>query len=167
MANIRVMLVDDHEVVRLGLVAALETEDDISIVAQAEDGESAVQIATTMQPDVILMDILLPGIDGIEACRQVKEASPQTSVVMLTSHTKQEAVLSAIMAGASGYLLKNTAPRAIVSAIRSAAAGESMLDPAVTGKILDQIRRLVEGHEDDDVAELSEREREVLSLIAE
>ena len=167
MANIRVMLVDDHEVVRLGLVAALETEDDISIVAQAEDGESAVQIATTMQPDVILMDILLPGIDGIEACRQVKEASPQTSVVMLTSHTKQEAVLSAIMAGASGYVLKNTAPRAIVSAIRSAAAGESMLDPAVTGKILDQIRRLVEGHEDDDVAELSEREREVLSLIAE
>ena len=88
MANIRVMLVDDHEVVRLGLVAALETEDHISIVAQAEDGESAVQIATTMQPDVILMDILLPGIDGIEACRQVKEASPQTSVVMLTSHTK-------------------------------------------------------------------------------
>lgn len=167
MANIRVMLVDDHEVVRLGLVAALETEDHISIVAQAEDGESAVQIATTMQPDVILMDILLPGIDGIEACRQVKEASPQTSVVMLTSHTKQEAVLSAIMAGASGYVLKNTAPRAIVSAIRSAAAGESMLDPAVTGKILDQIRRLVEGHEDDDVAELSEREREVLSLIAE
>jgi DNA-binding NarL/FixJ family response regulator len=161
------MLVDDHEVVRLGLVAALETEDDISIVAQAEDGESAVQIATTMQPDVILMDILLPGIDGIEACRQVKEASPQTSVVMLTSHTKQEAVLSAIMAGASGYVLGNTAPRAIVSAIRSAAAGESMLDPAVTGKILDQIRRLVEGHEDDDVAELSEREREVLSLIAE
>jgi DNA-binding NarL/FixJ family response regulator len=161
------MLVDDHEVVRLGLVAALETEDHISIVAQAEDGESAVQIATTMQPDVILMDILLPGIDGIEACRQVKEASPQTSVVMLTSHTKQEAVLSAIMAGASGYVLKNTAPRAIVSAIRSAAAGESMLDPAVTGKILDQIRRLVEGHEDDDVAELSEREREVLSLIAE
>jgi DNA-binding NarL/FixJ family response regulator len=167
MAKIRVMLVDDHEVVRLGLVAALEVENDISIVAQAEDGESAVQIATTMQPDVILMDILLPGIDGIEACRQVKEASSRTCVVMLTSHTKQEAVLSAIMAGASGYLLKNTAPRAIVSAIRSAAAGESMLDPAVTGKILDQIRRLVEGHQDDDVAELSEREREVLSLIAE
>ena len=167
MAKIRVMLVDDHEVVRLGIAAALEAEADISIVGQAADGESSVQMATVMQPDVVLMDILLPGIDGIEACRQVKEASPRTRVVMLTSHTRQEAVLAAIMAGACGYLLKNTAPRAIVSAIRSAAAGESTLDPAVTGRVLDQIRRLVEGHEDDEISALSEREKEVLELIAE
>ncbi len=166
-AKIRVMLVDDHEVVRLGIAGALEAEPDISIVAQAGDGESSVQMATVMQPDVVLMDILLPGIDGIEACRQIKEASPRTCVVMLTSHTKQEAVLAAIMAGACGYLLKNTAPRAIVSAIRSAAAGESMLDPAVTGRVLDQIRRLVEGQEDEEISALSEREKEVLELIAE
>ncbi|MCH7733806.1 MAG: response regulator transcription factor [Chloroflexi bacterium] len=166
-AKIRVMLVDDHEVVRLGIAGVLEAEPDISIVAQAGDGESSVQMATVMQPDVVLMDVLLPGIDGIEACRQVKEASPRTSVVMLTSRTRQEAVLAAIMAGASGYLLKNTAPRAIVSAIRSAAAGESMLDPAVTGRVLDQFRRLVEGQEDDEISALSEREKEVLELISE
>ncbi len=166
-AKIRVMLVDDHEVVRLGIAGVLEAERDISIVAQAGDGESPVRIATVTQPDVVLMDVLLPGIDGIEACRQVKEASPRTSVVMLTSHTRQEAVLAAIMAGACGYLLKNTAPRAIVSAIRSAAAGESTLDPAVTGRVLDQIRRLVEGQEDDEISALSEREKEVLELISE
>ncbi len=163
-AKIRVMLVDDYEVVRLSIVGVLEAEPDISIVAQAGDGESSVQIATVTQPDVVLMDVLLP---GIEACRQVKEASPRTSVVMLTSRTRQEAVLAAIMAGASGYLLKNTAPRAIVSAIRSAAAGESMLDLAVTGRVLDQFRRLVEGQEDDEISALSEREEEVLALIAE
>ena len=167
MPKIRVMLVDDHEVVRLGIAGALEAESDFSIVGQAADGESSVQMATVLQPDVVLMDILLPGIDGIEACRQIKEASPRTYVVMLTSHTKQEAVLAAIMAGACGYLLKNTAPRAIVSAIRSAAAGESMLDPAVTGRILDQIRRLVEEQEDNEISALSAREKEVLELIAE
>ena len=166
-AKIRVMLVDDYEVVRLSIAGVLEAEPDISIVAQAGDGESSVQMATVMQPDVVLMDVLLPGIDGIEACRRVKEASPRTSVVMLTSRTRQEAVLAAIMAGASGYLLKNTAPRAIVSAIRSSAAGESMLDPAVTGRVLDQIRRLVEGQEDDEISALSEREKEVLELISE
>jgi two-component system, NarL family, response regulator DevR len=164
--TIRVMLVDDHELVRIGLRAVLESEQDIKVTGEASNAEAAVREAAVLKPDVVVMDIRMPGMDGIEACRLLRSRLPETRVLMLTSHADEEAVLASIMAGATGYLLKNTGRAGLVSAIRSAAAGQSLLDPAVTGKVLKRLKDLSESHQDREVALLSEREKEVLPFIA-
>ena len=167
MRPIRVLIVDDHEVVRLGLRAALEPEDDLEVVADAGDAEAALREADVHRPDVVLMDVRMPGTDGIQACRTLREALPDTRVVMLTSYTDEQAVFASIMAGASGYLLKNTRRAELLRAVRSAAAGESLLDPGVTGRVLDRLKELSSKEEDREVGLLSEREKEVLTLVAQ
>ena len=166
MDRIKVMIVDDHEVVRLGLKTALEPEDDIQVVADAGNAQVALQEVETARPDVVLMDVRMPGTDGIQACRMIKDAFPDTKVVMLTSYSDEEAVMASIMAGASGYLLKNTARAGLLGAVRSAARGESLLDPAVASRVLVRLRELAVREQDREAELLSEREREVVALVA-
>lgn len=167
MKPIKVMIVDDHEVVRLGLKAAVEPEADIDVVADTGDAKAALREAEFSRPDVVLMDVRMPGLDGIQACRMLREVLPETKVVMLTSYSDEQAVMASIMAGASGYLLKNTRRAELLNAVRSAAAGESLLDPGVTARVLARLRELSVKEEDREVALLSEREKEVLALVAQ
>ena len=164
---IRVMLVDDHEVVRMGIESAIEAADGMTVVASLGDGTTALKEAPVVAPDVVLLDVLMPGIDGIETCRRMREELPGTQVVMLTSHTDEDAVFAAIMAGASGYLLKNTSSRAIIEAIRSAAEGRSTLDSSVTSGILERLRTADANSGVPGLKDLSEREHEVLLIVAE
>lgn len=163
---IRVMLVDDHEILRTGIRAVFELEDDIEVVAEAGDGPSAVAEARRARPDVVLMDIRMGASDGITACREVKAELPETKVLMLTSFGTEEAVLSSLMAGASGFLLKNTGREGLLRAVRTLAAGGSLLDPAVTGAMVQKLVTLANQTGPDELSELTEREREVLALIA-
>ena len=167
MKRIKVMIVDDHEVVRLGLRAALEQEEDIELVGDMGDAQTALQEAGISRPDVVLMDVRMPGMDGIQACRLLRESLPETRVVMLTSYSDEEAVFASIMAGAAGYLLKNTRRADLLNAVRSAAKGESTLDPAVTSRVLARVRDLSAREQDREAALLSGREREVLALVAQ
>ena len=162
---IRIMLVDDHEVVRTGLRATLSVEDDIEVVAEADDAATAVQQAVAHRPDLVLMDVRLGEVSGIEACRSIREMLPDAGVIMLSSFGDEETVVSAVVAGAVGYLLKNIRREELLKAIRAAAEGESLLDPSVTRGVFDRLRALEE-REDPQVASLSTREREVLTLVA-
>ena len=166
MRRTKVMIVDDHEVVRMGLRAAIEPEDDMEVVGEAGDAQAALREAEIQRPNVVLMDVRMPGTDGIEACQMLREALPDTRVVMLTSFSDDEAAFASIMAGAVGYLLKNAARASLLDAVRSAARGESLLDPEIVGSILDRLRRLEAEKEDREVALLSDREKEVLVLVA-
>lgn len=163
---IRVMLVDDHEILRTGIRAVFELEHDIEVVAEAGDGPSAVEAARRTRPDVVLMDIRMGASDGITACREVKAELPATKVLMLTSFGTEEAVLSSLMAGASGFLLKNTGRDGLLQAVRTLAAGGALLDPAVTGQMVRKLVTLAQSRGPDELAELTDREREVLALIA-
>ena len=166
MKPISVMIVDDHEVVRLGLRAVLEPEDDIQVVADAGTADAAIREAQIKRPNVVLMDVRMPGKDGIQACREIRDRLPGTRVLMLTSYSEEQAVLAAVLAGASGYLLKNVGRAELLRAIRVVAAGESLLDPAVTSAVLARLKDL-STREDPQVALLSKREREVMALVAE
>ena len=166
MQRIKVLIVDDHPVVRMGLKSALETEDDMEILAEAESAEAALREARAGSPDVVLMDVRMPGMDGIQGCRLIREQVPKAKVVMLTSFSDEEAVMASIMAGAVGYLLKNTARADLLKAIRTVAAGESLLDPAVTSRVLARLKDLAAKAVAHEVSVLSEREREVLGLVA-
>ena len=166
MRSIRVMVVDDHEVVRLGLRTAVEMEEDMEVVADVGDAQSALREAEIHRPDVVLMDVRMPGVDGIQACRLLRERWPDTRVVMLTSFSDEQAVFASIMAGASGYLLKNTRRAELLGAVRLAAKGESLLDPAVAAPVLARLRELAAKEQDREVALLSGREREMLGLVA-
>ena len=167
MERIKLMIVDDHELVRLGLRTALEPEDDLEIVADAGDGQAALREAEVSYPDVVLMDVRMPGMDGIQACRLLRDRMPQTQVVMLTSYGDEQAVMASIMAGAAGYLLKNTGRAELLGAIRSVAKGESLLDPAVTSQVLKRLTDLTEREEAQEASSLSGREKEVLALVAQ
>jgi DNA-binding NarL/FixJ family response regulator len=161
----RLMIVDDHEVVRMGLKAALDIEPDFAVVAEAGNGQEAIDKARAHQPDIVLMDVRMDGMDGIEACREIRSEFPETRVLMLTSFAEEETVVAALLAGAAGYVLKNVARSRLLEALRSVARGETMLDSKVTKGVLE---KLVAGKgklEPDD--ELTPREREVLILIAE
>ena len=164
----RILLVDDHEVVRAGLRAVLSLEPDLEVVGEAATAREAIEKAMVLRPDVVLMDVRLGGpedIGGIEACREIRSALPEAGVLMFSSFGERETVLSAIVAGAAGYLTKNVARAQLVAGIRAVGQGQSLLDSAVTAPIL---RRLVElsqaSPRPDDV--LSQREKEVLLLIA-
>jgi DNA-binding NarL/FixJ family response regulator len=160
------MLVDDHEILRTGLRAVFELEPDIEVVGEAGDGPAAVAEAIRSRPDVVLMDIRMATGDGITACREVKAALPETKVLMLTSFGTDEAVLSSLMAGASGFLLKNTGRDGLLNAVRTLAAGGALLDPAVTGAMVQKLVTLATSTGPDELSELTAREREVLTLIA-
>jgi NarL family two-component system response regulator LiaR len=162
---IRLLVVDDHGVVRQGVRAFLDTHDDIRVVAEASDGASAVARSAEHAPDVALVDLKLPDIDGVETTRRIKAASPCTQVIILTSLDDQRWVLPAIQAGAVSYLMKDAAPEALVGAVRKAARGEAVLDPKVAAQLLEAVRRPERDAEA--LAPLSQREREVLMLIAQ
>jgi DNA-binding NarL/FixJ family response regulator len=162
---IRVLLVDDHEVVRLGLRAVLEVEPDIEVVGDADTAGRAVVAAARLRPSLVLLDVVLPDESGIEACREIRAANPAIRVLMLTSFGDETAVLSSMLAGASGYLLKN-APRAdLLAAIRAVAAGATLLDPAVA-KVVQQRLAGISSGKTEPRTSLSEREREVIALVA-
>ena len=160
---IAVLLVDDHAVVREGLRTFLELQDGIDVVGEAADGEAAVREAERVRPDVILMDLVMPRLDGVGAMRELRRRVPESRVIVLTSFADDERLLGAIRAGAAGYLLKNAEPQEVVRAVRAASAGQTLLDPAVAARVVESIadRDQVAGAES-----LTPREREVLGLIA-
>ncbi len=162
-----VLVVDDHEVVREGIVSSLDRRESFRVVAQAGTVAEAIAAARRFQPDLVVMDVRLPDGSGVEACREIRSDHPDTRVVMLTSYPDEEAVLSAIVAGASGYLLKETRLRDLVKALETVGAGGSLLDPAVTGKVLDRVRRMANDDDDDELARLTSQERRILLLVAE
>jgi DNA-binding NarL/FixJ family response regulator len=165
---LRILLVDDHEVVRAGLRAVLSLEPDLEVVGEAASAREAIDKALALHPDVVLMDVRLGGpedIGGIEACREIRSAMPEAGVLMFSSFGERETVLSAIVAGAAGYLTKNVARAQLVAGIRAVGQGQSLLDSAVTGPILQRLVELSQASpRPDDV--LSQREKEVLLLIA-
>ncbi len=164
--RIKILLVDDHEVVRMGLRTLLERRENIAVVGEAGTVEEAVASAERTEPDVIVMDIRLPDGSGVDACREIRGQRPETKVIMLTSYADDEAIYGSIMAGASGYLLKQTRGQDLASAIGRVAAGESLLDPGITEKVLKRMRQLAEG-ESDDLAALTPQERKIIGFIAE
>ncbi|MFN8556227.1 MAG: response regulator transcription factor [Dehalococcoidia bacterium] len=167
MTQVRVLLVDDHEIVRVGLRAVLDAEPDLRVVGEAADGTAAVRQAEALHPNVVLMDVRMGPTDGITACREIKSLLPETGVLMLTSFGADEAVIAALMAGASGFLLKNAARADLVRAVRAVAAGQSLLDPAVTRHVTRRLVELAAQVEPPELAALSAREREVLALVAQ
>ena len=163
---LRLLVVDDHEVVRQGLVALLDRRESFEVVAQAGSVAEAIAAANRFEPDLVIMDVRLPDGSGIEACREIRSEHPGMRVVMLTSYPDEEAVLSAIIAGASGYLLKQVRGRDLVAALESVGRGDSLLDPAVTEKILQRVRAAA-GGESDELADLTSQERKILLLVAD
>jgi DNA-binding NarL/FixJ family response regulator len=164
----RLLVVDDHEVVRQGLVALLERREAFQVVAEAGTVAESIEQARRHQPDIVIMDVRLPDGSGIEACRAIRAELPATRVVMLTSYPDEEAVLSAIVAGASGYLLKQIRGRDLVAALETVGRGGSLLDPAVTERVLERIRRIASGaSESDEISQLTSQERKILLLVAE
>jgi two-component system response regulator DevR len=164
---VRLLVVDDHEVVRQGLVSLLDRRSGFEVVAQAGSVAESIALAARHEPDLVIMDVRLPDGSGIEACREIRAARPETRVIMLTSYPDEEAVLSAIIAGASGYLLKQIRGRDLVSALEAVGRGESLLDSAVTEKVLERVRRVASGSATDELAELTAQERKILLLVAE
>ena len=164
---LRLLIVDDHEVVRQGLVALLDRREGFQVVAEAGTVAEAVEQARKFEPDIVVMDVRLPDGSGIEACREIRADLPRTRVVMLTSYPDEEAVLSAIVAGAAGYLLKQIRARDLVTALEAVGRGESLLDPAVTEKVLERVRRIATGGQSDELAMLTSQEQKILMLVAE
>jgi NarL family two-component system response regulator LiaR len=163
---IRVLLVDDHVVVRKGLRALLDRDPGIEVTGEAEDGEQALQTLARLRPDVILMDLEMPGMGGIEATRQIAQEHPNARIVVLTSHAAEHDVLPALKAGALGYVLKHSAPEDVLHAIRQAHLGEPVLDPSVARLLLQELHRPAAAKQPRTPDPLSERELEVLRLIA-
>ena len=163
--SIRVLICDDHEVVREGLQGLIGRQPGMSLVGEAGTVAEAIEAAARTKPDVVVMDVRLPDGSGVEACRSIRETRPETKVIMLTSYADDDALFASIIAGASGYLLKQTRGQAVVDAITAVAAGRSLLDPDVTGKVLERLRE--SRAEDPALASLTEQERKVLVGLAE
>ena len=164
--QISIMLVDDHKLVREGVRAFLQSQPDMLVVAEAASGETAVALATEHAPDVVLMDLIMPGMDGVEATRQLKQVSPRSQIIILTSYHQDEHIFPAIKAGALSYLLKDVESSALVDAVRKAALGEAVLHPRVAARVVQEIHGGKKDHQNP-YTELSSREMEVLLLIAE
>jgi two-component system response regulator DevR len=163
--KLRVMVVDDHEVVRLGMKSALEIEPDIAVVGEATNGAEALAKVPVLAPDVILMDVRMEKLGGIEACREITGQYPETRVLMLTSFDDDDALAASLLAGARGYLLKNVTRAELLHAVRQVAAGVSLLDADLLGRGKHRLDVLA-GHPSSPEAALTEREREVLALVA-
>jgi DNA-binding NarL/FixJ family response regulator len=173
--RIRIVIVDDHAMVRRGMRDFLELHDDLDVVGEAADGQAALEIVAAATPDVVIMDLLMPVIDGIEATRRIKLAQPEVEIVALTSFIEEDRVVAAIEAGAAGFLLKDAEADDLAAAIRAAAAGEVHLDPAVAGIVARRLRGTKDGHArragggdspGDRLARLTARERDVLGAVA-
>jgi DNA-binding NarL/FixJ family response regulator len=160
----RVFLLDDHEVVRRGVRELLEAESDMDVVGEAGTAEEAITRIPATSPEVAILDVRLPDGDGVEVCREIRSQHPEVACIMLTSYSDDDAVYAAIMAGASGYLLKQVRGTDLIEGVRRVARGESLLDPAVTARVLDRIRHR---DETDELATLSNQEQTILELIAE
>lgn len=160
----RVFLLDDHEVVRRGLRELLESEDDLEVVGEASTAEEAYRRIPATSPDIAVLDVRLPDGDGVEVCREIRSTHPEIACLMLTSFADDEALFSAIMAGAAGYVLKQVRGTDLVNGIRRVARGESLLDPAVTARVLQRVRTRDEPEE---LSRLTDQERRILDLIAE
>jgi DNA-binding NarL/FixJ family response regulator len=161
-AGIRVFLADDHPVVRQGLRTFLESRPGIEVVGEAGDGDEVVTEVERLHPDVVLMDVVMPGGGGIAAIRRIRERVPETRVVVLTSFASDDQVIPAVQAGAAGYLLKDVEPSQLEAAIRLAREGEALLDPQIAGRVMEEVARPTPGG---DLASLTPREREVLELL--
>ena len=168
MAKAKVLLVEDHIVVRQGLKALLSDEADIQIVGEADNGREALSLMATLQPDVVLMDISMPGLNGIEATWQIRQRHPDIKVVILSMHASEEYVFQVLRAGASGYVLKQSDSSEVLTAIRSTLSGGSFLSPAISRTVInDYVRRIEARDHASDLDLLTSREREVLQLLAE
>jgi DNA-binding NarL/FixJ family response regulator len=161
-APIRVFVADDHPVVREGLRTFLESRDGIEVVGEAGEGESAVAAIERLHPDVVLMDLVMPGMGGVAAIRRIRERVPGTRVVVLTSFASDDQVIPAVQAGAAGYLLKDVEPSGLEAAIRLVHEGEALLDPQVAGRVMEEVAHPAPGG---DLASLTPRERQVLGLL--
>jgi two-component system, NarL family, response regulator LiaR len=164
--SIRVLLVDDHAVVRKGMRALLDREPGLEVVGEADDGEQAVRATDRLRPDVILMDLEMPGVGGIEATQRISGTHPESRIVVLTSHAAEEDVFPALKAGAQGYLLKHSAPEEVLQAIRQAHRGETVLHPTIARMVLQELNRPAPSKQARTTDPLSERELEVLRLLA-
>ena len=162
--TVRIFLLDDHEIVRRGLRELFETQDDFEVVGEASNAEEAMTRVPPTRPDVAVLDVRLPGTSGIEVCRDLRAELPQLRCLMLTSFADDDALFAAILAGASGYLLKQIRGPELVSAVRRVAAGQSLIDPALTASVMERLRGK---QEDERIARLSPQERRILDLIAE
>jgi NarL family two-component system response regulator LiaR len=165
--KIKVLIVDDHQVVRQGLRTFLELQEDIVVIGEAGDGIQAVEMVHQYQPDVVLMDLVMPRLDGIAATRQVKSAAADVKVIALTSFTEDDKIFPAIQAGASSYLLKDVSPDDLVEAIRAAYQGEARLHPEITRRLMEQVSRQTTPAHETQVDELTDRERDVVRLVAQ
>jgi DNA-binding NarL/FixJ family response regulator len=162
--TVRIFLLDDHEIVRRGLRELFETQDDFDVVGEASNAEEAMTRVPPTRPDVAVLDVRLPGTSGIEVCRDLRAELPELRCLMLTSFADDDALFAAILAGASGYLLKQIRGPELVSAVRRVAAGQSLIDPALTASVMERLRGK---QEDERIARLSPQERRILDLIAE
>ncbi|MBS4058944.1 MAG: response regulator transcription factor [Bacteroidetes bacterium] len=167
MAKQRILLVDDHEVVRLGLKALLERHPDFEVIGEASSAREALEQVANLQPSVVVMDIRLPGTSGIEACEEIVQRFPDTKVIMLTSYAEDEMLFSAIRAGASGYILKQIGGEDLVRALDAVGRGEALLDPAVTQRVFQEVRKAVKDEEASAFSHLSQQEKHVLLLVSE
>jgi len=166
--TISVLLADDHDIVRTGLKAALRSQPDFNVVGEARDGEEAVRKAKELAPDLIVMDVRMPRLSGIEACREIRSARPETNILMLTSYADERAVMASIVAGASGFMLKEVQTQELLEAMRTVGRGGKILDPTSSAAVIEQIRRGNVISEEDRLAQqLTERELRILDLIAD
>jgi NarL family two-component system response regulator LiaR len=164
--KIKVLIVDDHQVVRQGLRTFLELQEDVLVVGEAADGETAVDMVRQLNPNVVLMDLVMPRLDGISATRQVKSLGSDVKVIALTSFTEDDKVFPAIQAGASSYLLKDVSPDDLVEAIRAVHRGEARLHPDIARKLMEQVAQQALPPRESHLEDLTEREREVVNLVA-
>lgn len=165
--TVRILIADDHSVVRAGLRALLERQGHFRVVAEAGTGEEAIETARLHQPDVCVLDIRMPGISGIEACRRIIEQVPGTRVIMLTSYAEDELLMAAIQAGASGYVLKRIGDNELVQAVERVSRGEGMLDPAMTASVFAEVRKSTQAQNAAAFADLTPQEMAVLARVAE
>ena len=164
MKTVRIFLLDDHEIVRRGLHEVFEAEEDLEVVGEASTAEEALMRVPPTRPDVAVLDVRLPDASGIEVCRDLRATLPELKCLMLTSFSDDDALFSAILAGASGYLLKQIRGTELVDAVRRVAAGQSLIDPALTAKVIERLRG---AQTDERTAKLSPQEKRILDLIAE
>lgn len=167
MSPLRLLLVDDHEVVRIGLRSLLERQPSLTVIGEARTGTEAVAKALELRPDVVVMDIRLPGLSGIDACREIVEQLPDCQIIMLTSYADGDLLFDAIRAGAAGYVLKQIGSKELIQAIETVGRGESPLDPALTRKVFERVRRAARTNRALAFASLTNQELQILGLVCE
>lgn len=166
MKKIKIVIADDHEVLVLGLKALFQRIERFEVVGEAYTGEEAVKQSLLLKPDTVIMDIRMPGMSGIEACREIKQDNPEINVIMLTSYADEEAIFASLMAGASGYILKEIGTKSLIDAVEAVSDGHSLLDPVTTSKVIEKMRTMSQIASNDDEL-LTRQEKNVLALIAD